>query len=242
MATGNIKISELTHLSEVHGTERIPVSWKAPGSSYFESYSVSTAELSTYIDTAMSISSSLRQMQENVDSTYTYVTNSVAALSYDVTYMQTQVQEAVEVTSVLNETIEEIGGVEPFKEAIEELTYVTGDVEELKSYTSTLQEDVLNISSYVTTLQQSTMKGTIKPAETTSTDMTNFTCDKELANGEQYTRIIRNNGNDPITVALSTTQGYATPDGQPINLTIKAGGYGEFNFMKSDNIIFVRAL
>lgn len=239
MATGNIKISELNPLGPVTGAEAIPVSVKIQSSAYWESYKMNAGDLAAYIGDKYSLAEALQKANDaytTAQSAYSYVNESVSSLAYEV-------KEATEVFESIDEAIQDMGGVEEFTYAIEKIAYISGDVNEIKDTTiPAIQDSINTVDNKVTTLDGKTIKGYVEPAQTSPTNIDNFTCDKSLANGEQYTRIVRNNGTDSITIALSTSSGYITPDGQPITLTVPAGGYGEFNFLKSDNMIFVRAL
>lgn len=54
--------------------------------------------------------------------------------------------------------------------------------------------------------------------------------------------IYKNTGTEDYTIALSTTSGYITPDGQALELTCPQNGYCEINYLNIDGEIFVRGL
>lgn len=54
--------------------------------------------------------------------------------------------------------------------------------------------------------------------------------------------IYKNTGTEDYTIAISTTSGYITPDGQALELTCPQNGYCEINYLNIDGEIFVRGL
>ena len=75
---------------------------------------------------------------------------------------------------------------------------------------------------------------------TLSGNLTNVTCPVTLVNdGDQCNVLYINNSSDH-TISVSTN--YKTADNKQINLTVKASGYAEVNYMKFGNDIYVRGV
>lgn len=80
------------------------------------------------------------------------------------------------------------------------------------------------------------LKGSVRVVSVTSS-LNNQTT--SVAAGHQETVIYANNGTEH-TVSISTS--YKSPDGQQINLTIPANGYGEVNFLNVGGTIYARGV
>jgi len=73
-----------------------------------------------------------------------------------------------------------------------------------------------------------------------TSNLTNITCPVTLStNGEQCNVLYVNNSKEH-TVTISTI--YKSPDNSQINLTIKANGYAEVNYLYFDGVIYVRGV
>ena len=75
---------------------------------------------------------------------------------------------------------------------------------------------------------------------TLSSNLTNVTCPVTLVNDGDQCNVLYINSNADHTISVSTN--YKTADNQQINLTVKANGYAEVNYMKFGNDIYVRGV
>lgn len=73
-----------------------------------------------------------------------------------------------------------------------------------------------------------------------SEDMSSVPCPVELSDGQQCHVIYRNTTDDPHTVSASNS--YISPDNEQLSIEIPAGSYGEINYMKIGDDIFVRGI
>ena len=71
--------------------------------------------------------------------------------------------------------------------------------------------------------------------------MNNQVCPVTLTtDGQQCNVIYNNSSSSNIEIPISTS--YTTPDGQPLKLTIKGGGYGEVNYLYYGGTIYARGV
>lgn len=73
-----------------------------------------------------------------------------------------------------------------------------------------------------------------------SEDMSNVPCPVDLSDGQQCHVIYRNTTEDTHTVSASGS--YISPNNEQVSIEIPAGNYGEINYMKIGNDIYVRGI
>jgi hypothetical protein len=71
-------------------------------------------------------------------------------------------------------------------------------------------------------------------------NLTNVTCPQTLSTDGEQCNVLYVNNSTQHTVSVSTN--YKSPDNSQINLTIKANGYAEVNYLYFDGVTYVRAV
>ncbi len=73
-----------------------------------------------------------------------------------------------------------------------------------------------------------------------TSNLTNVTCPQTLSTDGEQCNVLYVNNSTQHTVSVSTN--YKSPDNSQINLTIKANGYAEVNYLYFDGVTYVRAV